>query len=183
MNVSTTDDSPLEPSAEPAPRRSRAKTIVAVVVAIMSVGLFAGQYWLQYRPDRPASDELRETVISAAGDATVALLSYAPETIESDLDNAKSHLTGDFLTYYSQFTDKMLNPAAVKDKGVKTTATVVRAAPVAVDRDAAKVLVFVNQDTTTAEKPQSAISASSVLVTMTNDNGRWLISAFDPTPA
>ena len=55
------------------------------------------------------------------------LLSYSPDNLDKDLDAAKSHLTGDFLTYYTQFTDQVVRPA-VKTKKVSTSANVVQAA-------------------------------------------------------
>ena len=109
----------------------------------------------------------------------MALLSYAPETLDKDLATAKSHLTGEFLKYYSDFTDKIVAPAA-KQKGVKTEATVARAAVSEMQPDHAVVLVFVNQVTTSKDRPDPALATSSVLVTMVNQDGRWLISEFNP---
>jgi len=40
--------------------------------------------------------------------------------------------------------------------------------------------VFVNQTTTSRERPDASQSASSVMVSLTKVDGRWLISAFDP---
>jgi Mce-associated membrane protein len=109
----------------------------------------------------------------------VALLSYAPETLDKDLTNAKSHLTGEFLKYYSQFTDQIVAPAA-KQKGVKTEATVTRAAVSQMQPDRAVVLVFVNQVTTSKDRPDPALATSSVMVTLVKQDGRWLISEFNP---
>jgi Mce-associated membrane protein len=44
----------------------------------------------------------------------------------------------------------------------------------------ADVLVFVNQVTTSKERPTPALSTSSVMVTLVRSDGRWLISAFNP---
>ena len=43
----------------------------------------------------------RAESVQAAIDSTVALLSYRPETVEKDLDAAKSRLTGTFLDAYT----------------------------------------------------------------------------------
>lgn len=106
-------------------------------------------------------------------------MSYAPETLDKDLANAKSHLTGEFLKYYSQFTDQIVAPAA-RQKGVKTEATVARAAVSELHADSAVVLVFVNQVTTSKDRPDPALATSSVVVKLTNTDGRWLISEFNP---
>lgn len=66
----------------------------------------------------------------------------------------------------------MIAPAT-KDKGLTTNARVVDSAIAEVHPDTAKVLVFVNQDTTTADKNEPVTSASSVVVTLTKQNGTW----------
>ena len=151
--------------------------LAALLVA--SVAAAGSVYWWIYRPDRLTNAASQQRVTDAAREGTVALLSYAPETLDKDLATAKSHLTGEFLKYYSDFTDKIVAPAA-KQKGVKTEATVARAAVSEMQPDHAVVLVFVNQVTTSKDRPDPALATSSVLVTMVNQDGRWLISAFNP---
>ncbi len=89
-------------------------------------------------------------------------------------------MTGDFLSYYTQFTEQIVTPAA-KEKSVKTTASVVRAAVSDIEPDSAEVLVFINQTTTSKENPDGgAFAASSVKVGLTKVDGAWLIESFDP---
>ncbi|MGV9675897.1 twin-arginine translocation pathway signal [Nocardia sp. NPDC003482] len=158
----------------------RAPGAVALTVLVLASTVTAASLiWFQYLPDRRADDSDRAAALAAARDGTVALLSYAPDTLDHDFDTAKSHLTGDFLTYYTQFTQQIVAPAA-KDKSVKTTATVVRAAVSDLRDDTATALVFIDQSTTSAAKPDPAMTASSVRVTLTKTQGIWRISAFDP---
>jgi Mce-associated membrane protein len=63
---------------------------------------------------------------------------------------------------------------------VKTEANVARAAVSEMDPGRAQVLVFVNQVTTSRERPSPALATSSVMVTMVRSDGRWLISEFKP---
>lgn len=154
--------------------------LAVLVVASLSLLVVLG-IWV-YRPDREVDASASHSAIAAASEGTVAILSYAPETIAENLDSAKSKLTGDFLKYYDEFTGQFVEPSAVQ-KGVRNTATVVRAAVSELQPDSAKVLVFINQSTTTKEKPQPVVTASSVLVTVAKVDGKWLISSFDPTPA
>ena len=107
------------------------------------------------------------------------MLSYSPDSLDKDFAAAKSNLTGDFLSYYTQFTEQIVTPAA-KEKSVKTTASVVRAAVSEIHPDSATVLVFINQTTTSKENPDGAFAASSVKVSLKKIDDRWLISAFDP---
>jgi len=172
----------VEPALdEPAPRPKRRRWLAAVLAALLvaSAGAAGAVYWWIYRPDQQSNAAAQQRVTEAAREGTVALLSYAPETLDKDLANAKSHLTGEFLKYYSDFTDKIVAPAA-KQKGVKTEATVARAAVSEMQPDRAVVLVFVNQVTTSKDRPDPALATSSVMVTMVKQDGGWKISEFNP---
>jgi Mce-associated membrane protein len=193
------DDAATATATAPEARRgalswaaSHAAAIVLVVLLVGSIAGAASVYWWVYRPDQRAYglslfsmdvnkqiSERQKQVTDAARDGTVALLSYAPDTLDKDLANAKSHLTGEFLKYYSQFTDQIVAPAA-KQKGVKTEATVARAAVSELHPDDATVLVFVNQVTTSKDRPDPALATSSVMVKLTKTDGRWLIAEFNP---
>jgi Mce-associated membrane protein len=109
----------------------------------------------------------------------VAVLSYSPDTLEHDFSAAEAHLTGEFLTYYRQFTSQVVTPA-VRDKHITQTATVVRAGVESLTSQKAAILVFVNQTTTSQEKPSPATTASSVRVGLAKVNGAWLIERLDP---
>ncbi|BBX01499.1 hypothetical protein [Mycolicibacterium moriokaense] len=161
-----------------ATRRNLGVIIVAAALVI-SAGLATGLYFLQYKPDQETNAAAANVALEAAKNGTVALLSYSPDTLDQDFANAKSNLTGDFLSYYTQFTEQIVTPAA-KEKQVKTVAVVVRAGVIEIHRDSAVVLVFINQTTTSKENPDGAFAASSVKVGLKKVDGRWLISAFDP---
>ena len=162
--------------------RGARRNFVAIVIAvalIASAGVAAGLYFGQYRQDRETNAAAASAALDSAKNGTVALLSYSPETLDKDFANAKSNLTGDFLSYYTQFTEQIVTPAA-KQKQVKTSASVVRAAVTELHPDSAIVLLFINQVTTSKENPDGAFAASSVKVSMKKIDGRWLINAFDP---
>ena len=107
------------------------------------------------------------------------LLSYASDTAEAQLKGAASLLTGDFLDYYSQFTQQVVVPAA-KEKKVNTQAKVVGSSIERVGPDSATLLVMVDQTTTTSDTPTPSASQSAVRVELQKVDGRWLISAFNP---
>lgn len=159
--------------------RVRLGAILLAAALVASAGVAAWLYFEQYRPDQ-ATDAAASTVaLDAAKNGTIALLSYSPETLERDFAAAKSHLTGDFLSYYTQFTEQIVTPAA-KQKSVKTTAAVVRAAVFELHPDSAEVLVFINQNTVSNENPDGSFAASAVKVGLRKINGAWLIGSFDP---
>ncbi len=153
--------------------------LALVVALIVSAALAGWLYFAQFRIDQQTGEAASATVLKAASDGTTALLSYGPDTLDRDFSAAKSHLTGDFLSYYTQFTQEIVAPAA-KQKAVKTTAGVVRSAVSEIHPDSAVVLVFVNQATTSSENPNGSFSASAVKVGMSKIDGNWLISSFDP---
>jgi Mce-associated membrane protein len=153
---------------------------VALVLGLLAAGGLAGWlYFTQLRPDMQTDDAVAQSAVNAARDGTVALLSYKPDTLNQDFAAAKSHLTGDFLNYYDQFTKQVVTPAA-QTKGVTTTAQVVGAAASELHPNSAVVLVFVNQVTASKERPDPAMASSSVLVSLTKVHGDWLITKFDP---
>jgi len=152
---------------------------VLVVTAVATVAVAAGLYWRQYLPDRQTDAAAAEAVIAATTDGTVALLSYSPDSLDQDFAKAKSYLTGEFSSYYNDFTQQVVTPAA-KKKGVSTTAAVVQAAVSELHPSSATVLAFVNQTTTSNESASPSLTVSSVLVHLTKIDGAWLISAFDP---
>lgn len=159
--------------------RGKVGAIALVVVLLASAGVAAWLYFKQYRPDQQTNDAAATVALNAAKNGTVALLSYSPESLDKDFAAAKSHLTGDFLSYYTQFTEQIVTPAA-KQKSVKTSAAVVRAAVADLHRDSAMVLVFINQNTTSKENPDGSFAASAVKVGLKKINDTWLISSFDP---
>jgi Mce-associated membrane protein len=159
-------------------RRRLVLTLLALL-ATASVALALALAYLEYRPDRETDASAARSAIAAATDGTVAVLSYSPGTLDRDFASAKSRLTGDFLSYYTRFTEQIVTPAA-KQKSVQTSAVVLRAAVSELRPDSAVVLVFVNQSTASKDRPQPTLTSSSVVVTLTKADGKWLISAFDP---
>ena len=167
----------------PGRRVSVIATLVIPLVLVLGLlaagGLAAWLYFTQYRPDEQTDAAVAKSAVDAARDGTVALLSYKPDTLDKDFAVAKAHLAGDFANYYDTFTKQIVTPAA-KEKAVTTTAQVVGAAASDVHPNSAVVLVFVNQVTTSRERPDPAMASSSVLVSLTNVHGTWLITKFDP---
>jgi Mce-associated membrane protein len=162
--------------------RRRRITVVPAVLVLLLVACGAVTAWLyfaQYRPEQQTDAAAAQSAINAARDGTVALLSYKPDTLNQDFAAAKSHLTGDFLNYYDQFTKQVVTPAA-KEKALTTTAQVVGAAASELHPDSAVVLLFINQATTSKDRPDPAMAASSVQVSLTKVHGTWLITKFQP---
>lgn len=181
MTTTPETDSPIDAathSPAAASRSTRGPIVLAVVTAAALVT--AGTvYVTMYRADDASSPQSTEDILTSANEGTVALLSYSPTQLDADFAAAKTHLTGQFLTYYEEFTTKVVTPAATEN-GVDTEAQVVRSAVSKHDGDSAEVLAFVNQTTTSTPKPEPELTSSSVLISLERVAGRWLISSFDP---
>ncbi len=159
--------------------RSRAGVILPAVALVASAGLAAWLFFYQYQPVIETGPASAKVAQEAATNGTVALLSYSPDSVDKDFAAAKSHLTGDFLSYFVRFTEQIVTPAA-KQKSIKTRASVVRSAVAEMHSDSAVVLVFIDQNTTSKDNPDGSFSASAVKVGLKKINGSWLISSFDP---
>jgi Mce-associated membrane protein len=166
--------------SEPRVRRNvKLVPVILISLLLISGGAATWLYFKQYRPDKQTDAGAASAAINAASDGTVALLSYSPDTLDKDFAAAKSHLSGDFLSYYNQFTEQIVAPAA-KQKSLKTNARVLGSAVSELHPDSAVVLVLVDQSTTSKDNPDPAMASSSVLVSLTRVNGQWLITKFDP---
>ncbi len=159
--------------------RPRLATTLLALITVGAAALTTVIYFTQDRPDQQTDHAAVDAAIRAASAGTVALLSYSPESTDHDFSAAEAHLTGDFLTYYTKFTQQIVGPAA-KQRGVKATANVVRAAVSEMHPRTAVVLVYIDQSSVSKEKPDPEFFASSVLVTVEKNNNTWLISKFQP---
>ncbi|OBK28173.1 hypothetical protein A5634_21015 [Mycobacterium asiaticum] len=153
--------------------------VLLILLVIASGGVTLWLYFHYHQPDQRTSPSVARAAVSAASDGTVALLSYSPDSLDKDFAAARSHLSGDFLSYYDQFTQQIVAPAA-KQKALKTSAHVMRAAVQELHPDSAVVLLFVDQSTTSKDNPDPSMAASSVLVNLALVDGKWLITKFTP---
>ncbi|MCV7022613.1 hypothetical protein H7I77_04500 [Mycolicibacterium novocastrense] len=124
------------------------------------------------------ADAARAESVQVAKDSTVAMLSYKPDTVEQQLNDARSLLTGEFEESYTGLITDVVIPGA-QQKQISAVASVPAAASVSAGPDEAVVLVFVNQ-TVVMGQDAPTDTASSVRVTLEKIDGRWLISKFDP---
>ena len=167
-------------SSQRAARHIRwSRAIVFVVLPALALLLASAAGFLKWQ-DGSAREagEARAESVRAATDSTIALLSYKPDTVEKDLDAARSRLTGTFLNAYTSLTHDVVIPGA-KQKQISAVATVPAAASTSATGNHAVVLLFVNQ-TVIIGQDAPTNTASSVRVTLDKVGGRWLISQFDP---
>lgn len=149
---------------------------VLPVVALLVAGS-AG--YLKYEDSSARGAEVaRIESVQAAKDAAVAMLSYAPDNVDTTLDAARDRLTGAFRDSYTSLVHDVVIPGA-KQKQITATATVPAAASTNADESHAVVLVFVNQAIVVGNDAPTD-TASAVEVTLDKVDGHWLVSGFDP---
>lgn len=153
--------------------------IVFVVLPLIVVGLAAGAGYLKYRNAVvQGADTARAPSVQAATEASIAMLSYSPDNIESTLHGAEDRLTGPFRDSYRSLIDDVVIPGA-KQKKIAATASVPAAASITATDTHATVMVFVNQSIIVgADAPTD--TASAVEVTLDKIDQRWLVSGFEP---
>jgi Mce-associated membrane protein len=142
---------------------------------VLAVGV-GGLQW--HNTSVRADDRARTESVQSAKDAAVAMLSYKPDSADTDLGGARALLTGDFKDQYTTLTKNVVIPDS-KQKHISAVVSVPAAASVSADSDHAVALVLVNQTVTVGAGTPTA-TASSVKVTLKKVDGHWLVSAFDP---
>jgi Mce-associated membrane protein len=171
----------VEPAVEPAPKkRVDWSRVVAygVVPALALILAMAAGYFKYVDNSVREGDTARIQSVQAATASTIAILSYSPDKVEQQLNDARNLLTGEFRDSYSDLINNVVIPGA-KQQQISAVATVPKAGSVSADSSHAVVLVFVNQTVVVGTGAPSS-TASSVDVTLDKVGDKWLISSFTP---
>jgi Mce-associated membrane protein len=158
-------------------RWSRVLAFGVIPGVALLIAVAAGYLKWQDSSLREANTARSESV-QTARDSTIALLSYRPDTVGTQLGAARDLLTGQFRDSYTSLTNDVVIPGA-KQQQISAVATVRAVASVSANPSRAVALVLVDQ-TVTMGNDAPAATASSVKVTMEKIGSRWLISGFDP---
>lgn len=116
--------------------------------------------------------------VHAATESAVAMLSYRPDSVEQDLDAARSRLTGELKDSYTELIHNVVIPGS-RQKQISTVASVPAAASVSASDKHAVALLFINQTIVVGSEPPTD-TASRVRVSLDKVDGRWLVAGFDP---
>ena len=183
-NVSETgpDDDRADHHEKPASawRRIRWSRLIAYwLLPGLALLLASAAGFLKWQdPSAGGAQAARTESVQAATDGTIALLSYRADTVEKDLEAARSRLTGTFLNAYTSLTHEVVIPGA-KQKQISAVATVPAASSISASTNHAVVLLFVNQSLIIGQDAPTN-TASGVRVILDKVGGHWLISGFDP---
>lgn len=154
---------------------------LAVGLALAMIAVTTFGTWQLIRATRPTpadSAELRQVVLDVAKSSTTKMLSYTPDDVESQLNDAATLTTGAFHESYTKLIHDVVIPGA-KQKSITAVATVPALSVESLTASTAVVLVFVNQTVTVGSEAPTD-TASSVRARLQKVNSAWLIEAFDP---
>lgn len=144
---------------------------LGVLLAACLALVAAGQWWLH---EQRTDDDRTASVRDAAETAVTAVLSYDYRRLQAGMDETTPLLTGDAEKQYVELQHPLLTSApklrAVVQAEVKAT-TVLQS-----DDDSARVLLFVDQTSTSRKLTQPQLDQSRVLVTMERSGDHWLVS-------
>ncbi|MCK0516764.1 hypothetical protein [Williamsia sp. DF01-3] len=162
--------------------RKIARTVVLVLLCISVIGLAVGvtaQSAGETSDDRAVA-QMRNTAAGEAGTIVKNLLTYKYATVDAEIASAQQRLTGQFLDYYRTYTEQVVIPTA-REKQVTTVAEVTGTAVTEATADAASVLVFLNQTTTSTDDQNPVSTASTVLVHLVRSEGVLKVDELVPS--
>lgn len=154
----------------------RGRTVLTAVAAVLTVAALAvvvvGQIWLH---GQRAQDSRERAIRDAAETAVTAVLSYDYRSLDTNLASTRPLLTGDARKQYDDVSKPLLATApgihAITKAQVKTT-TVLQSG-----KDSARVLLFVDQLSSSTSLKTPQVDQSRIVVTVSRSGGRWLVSS------
>lgn len=159
-------------------RRPRRAFIVLGVVAVV-LALVAGLFGF-FALRQAQIESARGAASAAAEEKVTALLSYDYRTIQNDQGDRGAMVTGQFKDDYASLIADIVGPAASQQQ-LTTRSSVVSSSVVGTDgTDQVTLLMFLNQTTQSAAKPDPTLSGSRIRVTMQEVDGNWLVSELTP---
>lgn len=150
-----------------------------LVVLLLLTGLAAlgllGTDGVQDVNETEAVDRSMRTAPAAAEAAAAAILAYDHKSLDADQDAAARFMTDEFAEEYSETFEKVVRPAAEANRA-KVTASVLASAVMRATEDTARVLVFVDQATTSTESEGPRIALNRVEMSMVREGDSWLVA-------
>jgi Mce-associated membrane protein len=160
------------------PRLPRVQGLTAVLAVLVLLCAAAVAYLaVQLQRTQAAESAATNAQVTAARYAE-RLLSYHHAHLDRDFSAAKQLLTDDFVKEYSDATE-VVRDEAVEDRAVIRAETVASSV-VSAEPDEVRTLLFVNQTTTTGARDASpSLDLNRVVLTLVEEDGRWLVSDLD----
>ncbi len=159
---------------------SRKRTLLVAGLGVLAVAVTVGSVTLTIRAHEGRSQEdTRQQALTQAAQLVPDILSYDFNTVDDHFTGSLEHLGGEFRTQFESVSKDVIIPSA-KQRQVVTSATVVESSVVSASADAATVLMFLNQSTTSTDNPAPKLDGSRVQVSLHRDGDSWQITEMSP---
>lgn len=189
-STATTTATTAVPVERPADARTRidgvlgsaalAALLTALVVGLAVFAFFRVQDVLD-PPQGVAADsgqvteeDFRTALLVAAADLSQRVLTYHHDTFDQDIEVATARLTPEFREEYDSAMAAVR--ANTERNRISQEATAVSTAIISATRDEAKVLVFVNQETSSARTKANQMVRNRLVVDLERVDGDWAIA-------
>ena len=149
---------------------------VAIMLIVVCVG--DGFLWWNNRSDSQAQ-AAEIAAAAAANDSIPLVLSYNYVDLDRYAARATSKTTGPFADDLKKLLETQVLPAA-RAKSIATQTTVQGTSTATASAHTVVLLMFIDQTTRTADVAAPKIEGARLEVTMTNQDGRWLVSGLKP---
>jgi Mce-associated membrane protein len=172
MTLPSTEVEGPAPAQAPTRRRAVVTGVLAALLVACLAALVWGQVWLH---DRRIEDDRKADVLAAAKHGTSLVLSYDYRRLAAGGRETKSLLTGAALKQFQEVQAPLVKAAPGLKAVVSAT---VKAATVLDSEDrSARVLLFVDQTSTSTKLTAPRVDQSRIVVNLTRSHGDWLISS------
>jgi Mce-associated membrane protein len=120
------------------------------------------------------TDDARTGVLVAAADLSQRVLTYHHDTFDEDLEVTSARLTPDFRQEYDSAMEQVR--ANTEKNKISQEATAVSSAIIEATPDEARVLVFVNQETSSGTTKANQMVRNRLVVDLVRVDGEWAIA-------
>ncbi|MEU0545386.1 h domain protein [Nocardia sp. NPDC005978] len=162
-------------------RIKRTLTLPMVAIALIAIAaVLAGAGFLGYKTyEYDQLDQARESSVAAARTTVESMFSYDFKTVDDKLPKVADNLTPGFRGDYLKLVTEAIAPGA-KEKQLTVQASSQAGGVISAGTERAEVLLFLNQITTSKDKPEATTSGSRVKVELEKDGDRWLVAEVTP---
>jgi Mce-associated membrane protein len=160
----------------PAPTLGRRWIVAGVALSLATAVLVTSLVMWRAADDRRTVATNQAAAASAASTIVDKMLGYDYRSFDQHTSEVSALLTGPFRNEFVQAATEVVKPLAVQNQAV-IQATVSQASVMSTpDQANVKILLFVDQSTSSAKLAHPQIDQSRVILTMSQVDGRWLVS-------
>ncbi len=150
-----------------------ALVVLLVFTGLRAGGVVGGDGYPGVRDATAVADAEQEAPATAER-AAAAILAYDYQSLDADRKAAAAFMTPAFATKYGDTFEKAVKPSAEKFKA-KVTADVKASSVLAASADKVRVLLFVDQSTTSTANDGPQLALNRVEMVMVQRGGSWLV--------